>query len=186
MLDKKDFAKIKKYLEKEDAEREKVIQQSREVIKLSKQIIYSLHRDETKKAGSLLKKITKKAKNLSKNNGTGIINVAHQEYVEAAAYYHFVKHKKILTRKQVGVSTESYLAGLCDLTGELVRRAVNDVIRKRFDDAADIKELVDEIYGAFLQFNLRGGELRKKFDQIKWNLKKLEDVMYDIKTKKVK
>jgi hypothetical protein len=34
-----------------------------------------------------------------------------------------------------------------------------------------------------MKFDLRNGELRKKFDEIKWNLKKIEDIAYDIKMK---
>jgi len=47
----------------------------------------------------------------------------------------------------------------------------------------EIKNLVDEIYGQFLNFNLRNSELRRKSDQIKWNLKKLEDVVFELKIK---
>jgi hypothetical protein len=46
-----------------------------------------------------------------------------------------------------------------------------------------VKGVVEEIYGEFLQLNLRGGELRKKSDQIKWNLQKLEDMAYNISKK---
>jgi len=72
---------------------------------------------------------------------------------------------------------------LCDLTGELGRKAVHDVIKKNFSEAVIIKDIVDEIYGEFLKFNLRNSELRKKSDQIKWNLKKLEDIVFELKIK---
>jgi len=98
-------------------------------------------------------------------------------------YYHFIKNKKIPTASYLKVDNESYLMGLCDLTGELVRKAVNEVIKKNFKQAMDIKNLVEEIYGEFLEFNLRNSELRKKSDQIKWNLKKLEDVIFELKMK---
>ncbi|MBI2651437.1 hypothetical protein HYX01_03130 [Candidatus Woesearchaeota archaeon] len=94
-----------------------------------------------------------------------------------------VVNKKIPTKVALDIDTEDYLMGLCDLTGELVRKAVNEVIIKNFDSAVEIKSLVEEIYGEFLNFNLRNGELRKKSDQIKWNLKKLEDVVFEIKMK---
>jgi hypothetical protein len=32
-----------------------------------------------------------------------------------------------------------------------------------------------------LDFDFRSGELRKKSDAIKWNLKKIEDILYDLK-----
>ena len=66
------------------------------------------------------------------------------------------------------------------MTGELVRKAIFEAIHKNFDKAKQIKELVNDIYGEFLKLHLRNGELRKKSDSIKWNLKKLEEVMYDV------
>jgi predicted translin family RNA/ssDNA-binding protein len=80
----------------------------------------------------------------------------------------------------LGVETEAYLLGLCDLTGELVRKAVKDVIDGKYDSAEEITKLVEEIYGEFLKFDLRNGNLRQKSDSIKWNLQKLEQLLLDI------
>ena len=190
MLNKKEFADIRKELNSIEEKRENVIQLSREIIGLSKQIIYSVQRNDMDNASSLMAKIRKEVGNLKKINATNIpldtnINsVAFQEYVEAACFYDFKKVGKVPGKSTLGVSTEDYLMGLCDLTGELVRKAVQDVIHKNFDEAHKIKELVNEIYGEFLKFNLRNGELRKKSDSIKWNLKKLEEVVYDVEMRK--
>ncbi len=185
MLDKKEFGKIRREIANFDIKRESIIQESREVINLSKRIIYALHRNDIKSASLYVKKIEKKKKSLSAGMqlGTNINQTALQEYAEALCYYHFVKNKKIPTRASLKIGNESYLMGLCDLTGELVRKAVNDVIKKNFKQAMKIKDLVDEIYGEFLKFNLRNSELRRKSDQIKWNLKKLEDVVFELKIK---
>lgn len=181
LLDKKDFNAIRKELDSSDKEREKVISKSRDIIKFSKQIIYSLHRNEFSKAGSMIKDIIKMVNSLPKDSfDPGIASVARQEYVEAICFYYFVKEKKIPTRKQISVDTDSYLLGLCDLSGELVRNAVNSAITKDFDKVKVIKDLVDEIYGEFLKFDLRNGELRKKSDSIKWNLNKLQELLYNI------
>ncbi len=186
MLNKKEFDGIREEMHKIDLKREEVIQTSRELINLSKQIIYAAQRNDLTAAASVVKKIKDKVKKLKKINisaDTNINAVAFQEYVEAIAFYEFVKNGKIPAKTSLGVSAEDYLSGLCDLTGELVRKAIYDVIHKKFDEAEKIKELVHEIYGEFLKFNLRNGELRKKSDSIKWNLKKLEEVMYDIEMK---
>ena len=181
---KQEFKRIVEEFEKRDKQRESTIQNSREVIKLSKQIIYSLHRGNPRQAAPLVEKISKQVKKLPKlSSDEGISRVAFQEYVEALCFYEFVKSKNIPTAKSLGVSSEEYLSGLCDLTGELVRKAVNSVVRKRFKEAAGIRDIVDDIYGQFLLFDFRNGDLRKKFDSIKWNLKKLEDIMYDVNTK---
>ena len=186
MLNKNEFKKIREEMHKLDSEREQIIQLSRDIISISKQIIYAAQRNDMKDAASAIKNIKDKVKKLKKINittDTNINAVAFQEYVEAIAFYEFVKNRKIPTRAALGVSAEDYLSGLCDLTGELVRKAIYDVIHKKFDEASQIKELVHDIYGEFLKLHLRNGELRKKSDAIKWNLKKLEEVMYDISMK---
>ena len=186
MLNKSEFKKIREEMHKVDEKREELIHLSREIINLSKQIIYAAQRNDLKTASSVVKNIknkVKKLKNINIITDTNINSVAFQEYVEAIAFYEFVKNKKIPTRAILNVSAENYLSGLCDLTGELVRKAVYDVIHKKFDEASKIKDLVHDIYGEFLKFHLRNTELRKKSDSIKWNLKKLEEVMYDISMK---
>ncbi len=181
MLNKKEFAGIRKDLLQYDKKRESLIQNSRLIIKLSKQIIYALLRDDFKKAAILAKKIKSDVKKLpSEDYSTGMKRVAFQEYVEAITLFDFIKSGKIPTRAALGVNTENYLAGLADLTGELMRMAVNKAIKKDYDKVLEIKELVAGIYGEFLQFELRNSELRKKSDQIKWNLQKLEDMIYRI------
>ena len=186
MLNKAEFNKIRQEMHKIDMKREEIIQTSREIIPLSKQIIYAAQRNDLKSAALTINDIKNKVKKLKKINittDTNINSVAFQEYVEAIAFYEFVKNGRIPTRASLGVSAEDYLSGLCDLTGELVRKAIYDVIHKKFDEAEKIKELVHDIYGEFLKLHLRNTELRKKSDSIKWNLKKLEEVMYDISMK---
>lgn len=186
MLDKKEFKEIRKELENFDRNREKVISISREIIQISKQIIYCVHRGDNSGAQELISSIKKRLKDLPDQKfDTNMDIVAKQEYVEAVCFFEFVKNNKIPSRKELDVDIDSYLLGLCDLTGELVRFAVNDVIKYKDKGLVyKVKELVESIYGEFLSFNLRNGELRKKFDSIKWNLKKLEDIIYDLELKK--
>ncbi|MFH1828762.1 MAG: hypothetical protein ABH824_05895 [Nanoarchaeota archaeon] len=187
MLNKKEFNKIRDEIVAIEKKREFLIRKSRDIITLSKQIIYSLHRNDISAATPLMIKIKKEKSALQKIGtftDTNIDKTALQEYVEAATYYEFIKNNKIPTKQSLGITAEEYLLGICDLTGELVRRAVSEVINKRFDNAVQIKDLVEEIYGEFIKFNLRNGELRKKSDSIRWNLKKLEEVIYDFEIKR--
>lgn len=177
MINKSKFKKIREDLNNFEKKREKVIQTSRSIIKLSKRIIYSVLRKEIKEAEKLIKDIKKQIKTLPKGSyDVRIDHVAYQEYVEAVCFYSYVKNKSLPTRKELNVDTESYLLGLCDMSGELVRLAVNEAIRQNYNSVFEIKDFVEEIYGEFLKFNLRNGELRKKSDAIKWNLRKLEDL----------
>lgn len=184
MINAGEFAEIRKELKQSEEKREETIRKSRDIIMLSKQIIYSAQRGDLKKAEALCSEIRKAVSLLPKEYcGTDMESVAVQEYVEAVCFFEFVKNRKLMTRKELSADTENYLLGLCDLTGELVRQAVNAAINKRYEEALQIKDFVSEIYGEFLQFDLRGGQLRNKADSIKWNLKKLEDLALGISIK---
>lgn len=177
MIDNDDFAKILEEMTESDENREEAILISREIIKLSKLIIYAVHRGDLEGAGKLLGQIQEKVSGLPQTpHDVGMQKSALQEYVEAICFYSYVKDNLIPTHAAIGVDSECYLLGLCDLTGELVRKAVDHAIRKNKAAVLEIKDLVDEIYGKFLLLNLRNGELRKKYDSIKWNLNKLEDL----------
>ena len=184
-LNKKEFASIRAELARNEKNRELLIRDSRDIIRMSKHAIYAIHRNDMKKASGIIAKMKPMVKKLPSNDfSTGMKKVALQEYVEAVSLMGFVKSGKIPSRSALGAGTEGYLGGLSDLTGELVRMAVNRAIREEFSDVIKIKDAVDEIYGEFLQLDLRNSELRKKSDQIKWNLQKIEDVAYNISLKK--
>jgi predicted translin family RNA/ssDNA-binding protein len=192
MVNKKDFEEMRKEIEEYDEHREALIKETRDIIKLSKQIIYSIHRNELKIAEKnidiIKKRINELAKKVKKDPklDIGSFKAAVQEYVEAVCYYYYVKSKKLPTRKELNIGSEYYLLGICDLTGELVRNAVNSGIKGETNKAIDIKEFVEQIYDELMQFDFRNSELRKKVDQVKWDLKKLDDVVFSLKIKKKK
>jgi translin len=183
MINKQEFKQIKKELENFDKKREELILLSREIIKLSKQCIYSIHRNEIKSAEKFLSQMQKKIPTIKqkKTLETNMGNVAIQEYVEAYAYLYFIKNKELITKKECDCDNENYLLGICDLTGELMRKAVNETINQNYELVFKIHKLTSEIYHQFLEFNLRNSELRKKSDSIKWNLTKIEDLVLKIK-----
>ncbi len=182
MLNKKEFENIQTALKAFEKKREAEIQTSREIIAVSKQIIYGVHRGEDPVA--LVKKIKDQVKTLDPNirYETEMGNVAFQEFAEAVCFYELVQKGKIPSYKELKISVQSYLLGLCDLTGEIGRKAVHDAIKGDFKSVLKMKEVTEEIYGEFLKFDLRNGELRKKSDSIKWNLNKLEDMVFALKT----
>ena len=187
MLDKKDFEKIKNAIDRFDASRDTIIKQSRDVIKASKRVIYACHRNDLKDASkqakdikSLLTKLQATA-NDPKLKNQGSYKVAVQEYVEAITFYHLMKDNKIPTHTTLKVEPEHYLLGIIDLVGELVRKAINSAIREDYQTSVEMKDLVTELYNELLLFDFAGGELRKKFDSIKYDLKKLEDLILNLK-----
>jgi len=114
----------------------------------------------------------------------GAYRVGIGEYVEAILYYGFVKTGKLSSHKKLKVNPSNYLFGLCDLAGELNRRAVFLAGKGKVTEVSKIKDLVDTIYGALLEFDIRENDLRRKVDAVKYELKKLEDLVLELKLRR--
>lgn len=190
MINKDEFSGIVKEMESFDAKRETLIKKSRDILKLSKQIIYSVHRNEMVEAEKLINDINTGmqefnsiVKEHSKLHYSGTFKITVQEYVEAITFYDLIKNNKLPDFKKLNIDSEFYLLGLCDLTGECVRKAVNSAIKEDYKTVIMMKELVSELYGEFMRFDFSNGELRKKYDAIKYDLKKLEDLTLELKLK---
>jgi len=175
---------------KADKVRESIIKNSRNIIMKSKAAIGGVHRDELPKAENVLKDMKQDLSDLKllvikspKLLFEGIFKVAVQEYVEATALLEFVKNRKIIPYSEEFVEPEFYLMGLCDLTGELVRKAINSSIKDDFKMAVRIRKSIEEIYIELSKFDFRNGELRRKYDGIKYDLKKLDDLVFQLKMK---
>ncbi|MEM4637967.1 MAG: hypothetical protein QXK76_03020 [Candidatus Woesearchaeota archaeon] len=185
MIEKKHIKEMEEYVNAEDSLREELIANSRLVLKDSKSAIYSIHRNnliESKKNLDSAESIIKKCKKIIAKHPhlkTSFEN-ALEEYAEACLFYGFVNNK-IPSYKDIGVDPIIYLQALSDLTGELSRRAVLEATGKNKKEVQRIRDLIHDIQGIIIKFDLRNGDLRKKSDAIKWNLNKVEELLYDLK-----
>jgi len=84
-----------------------------------------------------------------------------------------------------GLELEDYLAGLCALPSELTRLCVNSVVAGDFGVPFKVVKFVDELYAGFRLLNLKNDNLRKRYDSIKYDLKKIEEIVYDIYIRKL-
>jgi predicted translin family RNA/ssDNA-binding protein len=190
MIERKIISDIKKKVKESDETREKIIAISRKILKNSKKAIYAVHRKDTDSAAKLIESaekdigtVEKTISGYSKLEFSGSYYAALQEYVEAKSYLAFVLGKPLPGFSRLAVSVDNYLLGICDLAGELERMAVNSAMERDFSQVYKVRDFLDELMGLFLELNLTNGELRKKSDSIKWMLKKVEGIIYDIKTK---
>lgn len=189
MIDKKNFSQLKNRINKFEQEREIVVRISRDIVIATKHIIYSLHRGEINQAENDLKKAKKKLFELKKliyENPKlitqGSTKIAVQEYIEAYSYYTFIKYKKLPKYNEDYIDPEYYILGLCDLAGELTRRAVNSSLKNDFKKTLETKKLFEDLYDLLMQLDVKG-ELRPKIDSIRWELNKLDQMVFDLKIK---
>lgn len=166
-------------------ERREVIKTAGDALHLAKRAIFALQRGDQAEAGTKLagaeKALAGLAKRYRKDAGLlaeGSHQAALEEYVEARLFYQFVTTGKIGVIKGLVISDDSYVAGLCDVPGELYRYAIRAATARDFATVKQCAAAADEIIGELVEFNLTS-YLRTKFDQAKQALHKLEQVVYE-------
>ncbi len=190
MLDSKFFQSLLTKYIKYGQSRHRLLKASSDLLRFSKQVIFSLHRDSLNEAKELLEKAEKLIKDLTKEAPSffeqGFMKAAIEEYVEAKFFYQYLTNEKIGLLKQIpDHSHEVYLGGLSDLTGELVRRAVLLASDGKYKEIKKIRNFIEEIVEGLIQFDLTG-KLRTKYDDAKRNLKRIEGIIYDLHIQKIK
>jgi translin len=186
MINKKFIQKLKKDYDKRESERRQIISLSNTVLHGSKRVIFALHREDIKKAKQLLGEAEKTLMQLENKfthqrvKQEGAYKAGAEEYVEAKMYYRVMTGKTVDKVEKIKLEHDSYLAGICDLTGELVRRAINQVSRGKGEEAEKLRDAIQDIMAELVEFDMTG-YLRTKYDQAKNNLKKIEHIIYELK-----
>lgn len=78
------------------------------------------------------------------------------------------------------LTTEEYLHSLISVINDFSRLAVNAVTLNDYVTPLRLSEFVKELSAGFQMLNLKNDSLRKRFDSIKYDVKKIEEVVYDI------
>ncbi|XP_059296591.1 uncharacterized protein LOC132049704 [Lycium ferocissimum] len=92
-----------------------------------------------------------------------------------------VEEKLGLTPTEFGLDVDDYLIGICFMSNELPRYVVNQVTAGDYDCPSKVLKFLTDLHAAFRMLNLRNDFLRKKFDGMKYDLRKVEEVFYDVK-----
>lgn len=81
---------------------------------------------------------------------------------------------------------EDYLMGVLLLASELSRFATNAVTLGDYDRPMQISRFVADLSAGFRVLNLKNDGLRKRFDGLKYDVKKIEEIVYDISIRKLR
>lgn len=185
-MNKKFFSKIKNNFLAFEKRRGTVVRESNLALNLSKRAIFSFHRDDYQEgvknlaaAEKIFDQLEKLSRGVPKLRYEGSWRAALEEYAEAKLFGGYLKQKKVLEISGRQIDADIYLAALCDFTGELVRRAVKEATQKNVHEVKKIKQTIEQVMQNLIQLNLTG-YLRTKYDQAKNNLRKIEEIMYEI------
>ncbi|KAK0554450.1 Translin-1 [Tilletia horrida] len=89
------------------------------------------------------------------------------------------------TESRLFLTTEEYLHGLVNMINDLSRLAMNAVTVGDYASPLRMSAFVKEVHGGFQLLNLKNDSLRKRFDAIKYDVKRIEEVVYDLSLRKL-
>src|SRR3990167_2473138 len=147
MINKKFIQQLKKEFDDHAGECRQIISLANAVLHDAKKVIFALHRDDLKGAGKTLEDVEAILKNLENKFSffrlmeEGSYRVAIEEYVEAKLFYLVLTGGKIDKIKEVKLDYGSYLGGLSDLLGELVRLAIKMATSGDFKEVKKIHKI---------------------------------------------
>lgn len=78
------------------------------------------------------------------------------------------------------VTIEDYLLALCSTIEELARLAPNAVTMGDYTRPLQVSRFIKDVHAGFQLLNLKNDALRRRSDGIKYSVKKVEDVVYDL------
>jgi predicted translin family RNA/ssDNA-binding protein len=146
----------------------------RENIRESKETI-----EEIENRFKLINEALKQHKDLLNQN---FYKEAVEEYIEAITFYNFLTESQKKTSKFIKAEPEEIISGICDFTGELVRKAITVASSKNIQVITSYQKTVENIIQELTKVGFQG-KPRQKYDEVERNLRKLEDIIYDLKLK---
>ncbi|KAI0917047.1 hypothetical protein AcW1_007658 [Taiwanofungus camphoratus] len=83
------------------------------------------------------------------------------------------------------LTAEDYLHALISLVNELSRLAVNAVTLGDYEQPIKISIFVKDLFAGFSMLNLKNDTLRRRYDSLKYDIKKIEEVVYDVSLRRL-
>ncbi|MHA1302632.1 MAG: hypothetical protein ACTSQE_02740 [Candidatus Heimdallarchaeaceae archaeon] len=189
-------SKIEEKLKVKTLVKEKLLQFSRELIKVSGKAITNVHSKRINKTEELLNE----AKNIQQQileqlkkdptfTDTGYVLTAFQEFAEAQLLYGLVEQDTLFSPEEISVTEQAYLLAVADLIGELRRHILEHLISDQVDEAKRFYDIMKELYGIFLQIEVEKNlisDFRRKKDTARMLIEKtLSDLFIAIQGKKL-
>eukprot|EP00571_Detonula_confervacea_P017734 CAMPEP_0172312386 /NCGR_PEP_ID=MMETSP1058-20130122/17316_1 /TAXON_ID=83371 /ORGANISM="Detonula confervacea, Strain CCMP 353" /LENGTH=510 /DNA_ID=CAMNT_0013025821 /DNA_START=162 /DNA_END=1694 /DNA_ORIENTATION=+ len=200
-IPKKEIGALRERMDHRDKLREILIKTCRDGQKGAKQAIFAMHRGDANRASKLLNDCENCVKNdlipileeeptLRYGSFSGVL----EEYVEGKLFYAWLHGDgdntsnglnqavgKILLPDEIPlkISTEDYLGGLCDLTGEIGRFAV---ARGTVRDKESVKLCLESNKSIYMTLKMLGKlpkNISKKMGMVTKSVEKLERVLYE-------
>lgn len=163
------MGKVERRLEGLEAKREELLAVSRELIRLAGKAITLMHAKRLAEANGQLARMRALEKRLraGEKGMEYFSQPAHQEYVEAIAFYTVLKEHRLISVSESGSGEVPYLLGVMDLVGELKREAIDAIRAREYGLANEYYALMKGIYDSTRHFRFANSvvpDFRRKQD----------------------
>lgn len=112
----------------------------------------------------------------------GFYRDALEEYAECKAFESFLNHKPLSIPQSIEIGVEELIGGICDATGELVRKTLQMADTKHIKEIQRFIKITQQVTDELSKVSFTG-KLREKYDDLERNLSKLERVAYELRMK---
>ncbi|KAJ9469515.1 hypothetical protein DIPPA_25007 [Diplonema papillatum] len=182
------FEKMRDKLLADEANRDMIHSHFRPILRTAAQAAHMLAYGAREEAGELVADVERGLKNLPKEatkrspGRDGRIAQLFEKYVALKARLCFFEEARLVRLEELPDEVEDteYLFGVisfaADLSGYGLRRGTDRDVQS----VAISRDLVAHLLEILMEFNFRGGPLRLRYDSIKWNLRKLNDIVYEL------
>ncbi len=188
------FKHIAREFDSYEKRRDEIIRLSRDVLRNSKNVIFLCHEGKVHEAKKLVHRlidVVKKAeakyiKPLASSRqpfdlySEGSWCAGVEEFLEGWFMFHFMEKKKLVAPTGIHPPASVYVGALSDFTGEILRLAVLRASEKDVSAVERFRHVIAEVI-AFLTPLHMTGQGRMKFDAAKRNLKRIEEILYEVK-----
>lgn len=154
--------------------RDFLINEMHDVLKVTREAISAIHRNEMttakesiKNAQSMIKGAQTYLKKLSQIPVVNLVHDAEGELAEAALLLAFRQKKGLPAPEKIGVKEIGYLQGLGDFVGELRRYSIDSLTNDDIDEAKRAFSQMEQVYAVLQTFDFPRGltpGVRKKTD----------------------
>lgn len=190
-MDQKFVRKVSKEYEAYERAYRALVETANRAQNQSKRAIFAFHRQDVKDGAELLTGAAEMLTGLEPGframpmlRYEGAYRAAIEEFVEATLLAQFLNKESIGQVDAIeALDAETYLGGLSDLTGELVRYATDCATHSDTKEVKRAHETLNEVMRFLISLDLTG-YLRTKFDQAKQSERKMEQIVYDLSLKR--
>eukprot|EP00586_Coscinodiscus_wailesii_P010904 CAMPEP_0172515676 /NCGR_PEP_ID=MMETSP1066-20121228/269785_1 /TAXON_ID=671091 /ORGANISM="Coscinodiscus wailesii, Strain CCMP2513" /LENGTH=530 /DNA_ID=CAMNT_0013296815 /DNA_START=66 /DNA_END=1658 /DNA_ORIENTATION=- len=126
--------------------------------------------------------ITSTTSSQSRHPREGSLQWKYEDVVSLHAYLHFLSHGTLIRLSDLNFNfqDEEYLGGVISFCHDLSRYAVGRAILRDATSIEMARDVTTQLLRCLLKFDFRNGPLRKKYDSVKWALKRLETILYEL------